>query len=174
MITRKLGILAGLAIMLTSWTLGAQEGPAKAMVGDWISMKMSGKGFYITSKKTVISKDDTTATIKVETSFGGKDLPAQEEKFPLSHFGDPTKMNANPSKSKLEKLKAGKETLTVKGKKIDCEWMEMKHTAGDGSDAGVAKLWVSRDIPIHGLVKMETEVMGQKMTMELFDYGRGK
>ena len=176
MTTRKLGILAGLAIVLSAWTLAAQEGPAKAKVGDWTSMKMSVKGLEITMKQTIIAKDDTTATLKMEQSFGGKDLPPQEQKISLSQLGDPTKLASKADAAKVEKLKSGKETLTIKGNKVNCEWIEVKTSANAGGNAftTIAKIWTSREIPLYGLVKMESDVMGQKMTMELVDYGRGK
>ncbi len=174
--TRKLGILAGVVVALATWTSHAQEDPAKAQVGDWTSMKMAGPAFEMTLKQTLTAKDDTTATIKMEQKFGGKDLPPQEQKVPLSQLADPTKLAGKADQTKVEKLKSGKETLTVKGKKMECEWTEYKTTvdAGGKSFTSSVKVWVSREIPLYGLAKLETEAMGQKMTMETVDYGRGK
>lgn len=36
------------------------------------------------------------------------------------------------------------------------------------------KFWTSPQTPINRIVKKESDVMGQKVTMELVDYGRGK
>src|SRR5207302_8583092 len=124
----------------------------------------------------LIGKDATTATIKIELSYGDKVLPAKELKISLEQLADPLKLAASAEKAKFEKLKTGTESVEVKGKRISCGWTLLKVTfdARGKTVESHSKIWVSHEIPLNGLVKMENEVLGNKTTMDLVDYAWGK
>jgi hypothetical protein len=160
--------------------------PATVKVGDWVSYKMSaGPIANLTMKMTVTAKDDKEATLRVDTKFGDKDLPGKEQKIPLDQLTDPTKGFAGPSgpptgrvqpKVESKKVEEADDTITVDGKKYECKRIKLKNTidfAGKTIES-VSTVWVSRDVPLSGMVKMESEVMGVKTVMELSGSGRGK
>ena len=187
---QTLGALAILTVGMVAagFSLRAQEAPPPAahdnpLVGDWVTLKITGKaGGTVIFKQTLIAKDDTTATIKneptVKSDFSGaeKVLPVQEIKVLLSQLRDPTKLAAKLEKGKIEKIQGGKEALDVKGSKIACDWMEFKITfeAGGKSYESNSKIWTSPQIPLEGLVKLVSETSGRLSSMELLDYGRMK
>ncbi len=50
----------------------------------------------------------------------------------------------------------------------------MTTTANGAKHSAKAKTWSCKDVPLDGAVKIETEVNGQKMTMELVAVTNGK
>lgn len=166
--------------------LSAQDSPgAKAKVGDWAAMKITGGGFgqafAVTIKKTIVAKDASTATIKIEMTMGDKVIPPREIKKPLSVLNDPLQMTASANfKGKVEKLAIEaseklERTVKVKGKDVDCEPVRFKLSAdvnGKTVDS-VLTVWLSAAVPL-GIAKTETKTSDGTSTGELADFGWGK
>jgi hypothetical protein len=171
-------VWASLAFNVGSLLAQPSPAPVKARVGDWVSMKVVGKpGASIILKQTLLAQNDTTATIKIERITGDKVQRTDEVKIPLEHLRDPAKLALKLEKSKLEKTTSGKETLEIKGQKLNCDWSEFKVSyIADGKRVELtSKIWISPEIPLNGMVKMEDQKGGIKTnTMELIDFGRGK
>ena len=173
-------VLCFLGIALLCTGVLAQTPGRDAKVGDWVLMKQSGmqkgESFTVQVKQTLLAKDQTTATIKLEISQGEKVLSSKENKIPLAQLRDPTKIVPRSSKTKVEKQKTGKESIELNGKTLACDWVELKvssEVAGKPFESS-SKVWLSPDVPLNGLVKMENDVMGNRSILELVDYGRGK
>jgi hypothetical protein len=172
--SRVLGSLA--VLLLADWALQAQP-IGEAQVGDWVSVKLSAKNApTVNLKETLVAMDENKGTLKFEQSVGDKVLPAKEVKVVLDQLRDPAKLAAKLIKARIEKLNSGKDSVEIKGKTIPCEWTEFKVSfdAGGKTVESTSKVWVSQEVPLTGLVKMENEVVGHKTIMELVDYGRGK
>jgi hypothetical protein len=153
-----------------------------ARVGDWISYKSGAGAMAVTFKQTVTAKTADEITIKYEQKFGDTDLPATETKINLKEPWDPDKQASLDVTTEVQKLGSGKETLTVAGKRYECEWVKNKttHTSKATPTAPAAttviimKTWTCKDVPLGGAVKTETELAGQTNVMELTGFGRGK
>ncbi len=181
MITRECS--AVLAVLFTTWALHAQEGPAKPRVGDWVVMKISNPPREVTTKQIVIAVDELNATVKdavLGRRLGGVTRRPIELEIALTELRDPTKTytRAGAYPVKMEKLKEGKETLVVKGIKLNCDWIELRRTVDTKGMAVTSthKIWTCPDVPLSGIVKTETDFpqKGEKSMSELVDYGRGK
>jgi hypothetical protein len=159
----------------------AAENPYRAAkVGDWASYTMSTGATTMTMKQTVTAKTADEVTLRTEQKFGDMAMPASEQKIKLKETFDPAQPSQNDQvKSEVIKLGAGKETLTIAGKKYECEWSRTKvvsttKTQPPITTTMVMKTWTSKDVPLGGLVKSETEVNGMTTVMELTGSGRGK
>jgi hypothetical protein len=160
-----------------------QENPLKnAKVGDWASYKMAqeagGKTFDLKLKMTVTAKDDKEAKLQTTATLNNMELPGQETKIDLTKPYDPTSV-ANIPKEADAKVKVqdeGKETLTVGKTKYECKWTSMKVTAKvqNMDFESEVKVWMSKDAPLTGLVKMEMKSSVTNVTMMLEDSGKGK
>src|SRR5262245_31822518 len=151
----------------------------KAKVGDWAEYKMSTnvKGFAIDAsmKMTVTDKNDKEVTLKTSIKIMDMDLPGQETKVDLTKPFDPLSTANIPkgTKAKVEKAGEGKEKITVGGKTYECTWMKLKIAAevkGVNLDSEV-KVWMSKTVPMSGMVKMEMKSNLADMTMELTNTG---
>ncbi len=168
------------SLVLAGLTSQAQQPAASVVphVGDWVSMKVMGKpGASIILKQTLMALSDGTATIKMERIAGDKVQRTDEVKIPLEQLRDPAKVALKLEKAKLERIAFGKDAVQVKGQQIACEWSEFKVSYNvDGKSVELtSKIWLSPDIPINGMVKLEDRKDGVKTnTMELVNYGRGK
>ncbi|MCX7806089.1 MAG: hypothetical protein N3A38_12985 [Planctomycetota bacterium] len=162
----------------------AAENPfKKANVGDFVAyaveadmggMKMKGK-----VKQTVTAKDEKTATVAVETEMAGIPPQKNEVKVELDKPHDQV-----PPGAERKTIKEGDETIKVGGKEYKCHWTEtetaMKVPNNMGTSLTRAKVWICQDVPLGGLVKMESTTditmgetkMTQKMNMELADSGK--
>ncbi|MCL2641338.1 MAG: hypothetical protein FWD53_10865 [Phycisphaerales bacterium] len=96
-------------------------------------------------------------------------IPAKVEKDKLAAVGQSPSANL-----KITEMKESKETIEVKGKKLDCTKYEYTVEMSERGQAmaGKVKCWVSKEIP-GGAVKMEMDVTKpMKMTTvrEITDY----
>jgi hypothetical protein len=152
-----------------------------ARAGDWVVYKAVMKGETLMFQKmTVTAKDDKEATVEVVRTVFGTKLPGETFKVDLSKAYDPALQPINPDPNnidlKIEQLDTGKETIKLGDKKYDCTWRKVKLT---GSSMGVGinaecKVWVSKDAPMLGLVKLDYKAKEGEATMTLEDHGRGK
>ena len=159
-----------------------------AKVGDWALYRMfspdlAGK-LEIETKITVIDKTPRAATYQKASQFIGK-VPG------FGPLGEPYTVDLTkpysplPSTTLLSKLDPkiettlefvanGEETITVAGKKYRCEWIRLKTTVGIGpfSVVHLEQFWISKDVPLHGLVRSESK-RGTSITnvVELREFG---
>jgi hypothetical protein len=160
-----------------------QENPLKnAKVGDWASYKMSnevgGKTIEMKVKMTVTAKDDKEAKIKSTVTFGDQEFPGQETTIDLSKPFDPASTADLPkdSEAKVKMLDEGKETITLGKTKYECKWVNMKVNAKvlNMDFESEVKVWMSKDAPLTGVVKMEMKSSLSNVTMVLDQSGKGK
>ncbi len=178
-----LSLLSIVGGLLAQPALRAEENPFKsAQVGDWVSYKTevnlpNGQKTSTTIKQSVKAKDDKEVTLSLETQAGTMKLPPRDIKVRLDVPYDPINSLTQASKNaKAEKLEDGDETLEVDNKSLKCQWVKMKITVDVSGQKfeSISKIWTSKDIPVGGLVKMETEVAGQKVVMILTGFGKKK
>lgn len=163
--------------------LRADDNPYKrSEVGDWVSYKSevqlpNGQKVSTTLKQIVKAKDDKEVTIAIETQSGNMKLPAREIKVRLDQPYDPaTSIRQMGGNNKAEKIDEGTETVKIDNQFYPCQWVKMKisvDAAGQKFET-TSKVWTSKEIPVGGLVKMETEVAGQKVVMLLTGHGKKK
>lgn len=155
----------------------------KAKVGDWTEYKMTTAAMGVnidgTVKMTVTAKDEKEATLEVtgKVKFMGNEtpIPVQKQKIDLTKAYDPTNAANVPkgTDAKVEKDGEGKEKIKVGGKEYDTTWTKMKvktKVANMDFDSDV-KVWVSKDVPLSGMVKMEVKSKQADVTMELSGSG---
>jgi hypothetical protein len=176
--------MSALRLLLTLIALPLLSAPAvaqdknhpfsKAKVGDWITYKIETAAGAMTMKQTVTAKDSDSVTLKIEMSAGGKPLHAAEQRVSLKEPFDPSRMlQSAESKAPVVKLAEGNETLSLAGKKYPCSWVKSKITtqANGQNYETTSTMWVSKDVPLGGLVKAETETAGAKTLIELTGMG---
>src|SRR5262249_22108808 len=151
----------------------------KAKVGDWAEYKMTtsvgGNNIEAKMKMSVTAKTDKEVTMKTVAIINGMEVGGQDTKIDLTKPYDPTS-TANVPKgtdATVEKAGEGKEKIKVGGKEYDCTWMKMKIKAKIGGmdfDSDT-KIWMSKSVPLSGMVKMEMKSKLADVTMELTDTG---
>lgn len=166
--------------------LGAGDNPLKnARVGDWAEYVMKnqvmGQTMEMKSKQSIVARDATSVTLRTETTVMGKKT-STDTKIPFDQPYEPYKMGLPENvKVTVTPLGSGSETVTVGGKSYACTWAKVKMvmTAPTPMDA-TTKVWTSKDVPVYGMVKMETDstmnaggqTMNTKMIMELVGASR--
>jgi hypothetical protein len=175
--------LAALLMFLPMVSHGQGKGdnPYKdAKVGDYVSFKMStsvmGKDLQMTMKQTVTAKSDTEATVKTAVSFMEMELPGQTTKIDLTKPFDVAAAATQGKKGTFEKKGEGKEKVKVGDKSYDCTWISGKVVAdnkGMKIESDV-KFWISKSVPLSGLVKMEMKSNIANVNMELTGSGNEK
>jgi hypothetical protein len=150
----------------------------KAKVGDWIEHKLTGGLVQGTTKMTLVAKDDKEVTYEIASTFSfmGKETksPVQTQKMDLTKDYDAiSAANLKSNNTKIEKVGEGKEKLKVGGKEYDTKWTQLKSTT---TVQGVTvvnefKMWYSKDVPLSGLVRMDTTAGGMTQKLELVGFG---
>ena len=164
---RSVTAAALLIVIPAALSAAEPENPfKKAEKGQWVSYKLTAKAmgmdFNGSIKQTVTDKDDKTVNLEIAASFMGNDFPAQTVKVDLTKPFNPLAAGGTPpgTETKLEKTDSGKETIEVGGKKYECEWTKYKVTgSANGADlTGESKVWLTKDIPISGMLKMQSKI----------------
>jgi hypothetical protein len=150
-------------------------------VGDWVEYKMTGTGISGKTKMTITAKDDKEVAYEIESSFTANGIemkgPVQKATVDLTKDYDAIAAANQQSKNlKIETIGEGKEKLKFGEKEYDTKWTKSKATS---TFNGVAmeseyKMWFCKDVPVSGLVRMETTVGTFTSTLELTGTGRGK
>jgi hypothetical protein len=162
--------------------LGAdEENPLKkAKVGDWVEYKMTGPNNVAgKTKMTVVAKDDKEVTYEITGTFSfmGKEtaIPVQRQTVDLTKPYDPAVGAANlkATGTKIEKTGEGKEKLKVGEKEFDTKWTKLKATTTVDKVTMVSEyqMWFAANVPLSGLVRMDTTVQGLKAKLELIGSG---
>jgi hypothetical protein len=122
----------------------------------------------------VVAKDATAVTLRMETTMMGQKMPGQDVKIPLDQPYEPSTQGL--ADAKVTQLGEGNETISVGGKSYACHWTKTKVVATKPQAVeNTAKVWMCKDVPVNGLVRMESEgtmtmegqAMTTKMSMEL-------
>ena len=73
----------------------------------------------------------------------------------------------------IEKLDEGKEKLKAAGKTYDTKWTKLRATTMVNEMKIVVdhKMWFCKDVPLSGLVRMDTTVSEMTMKLELIGSG---
>jgi hypothetical protein len=179
MATKRL--VAFLLLAITANVIIAQSATAqenieplrKAKVGDYVVFKLTGGGVKGTMRQEVTAVTDKSVTIKSTSTTNGITLPASEQTIPLAPKVDPAVEAKNREANKIVDTGNGEETLTIGGKGYKCQWRSNSTTTMQGGTKIVseAKVWISADAPVYGLVKTETKVFGQTTVMEMIEAG---
>jgi hypothetical protein len=159
------------------------EHPFKnSKVGDWVEYKFSGTGGVTgKTKMTITAKSDKEVAYDVEGTFAfmGKEMtaPVQKMKVDLTQPYDAiSAANLKAKDVKIDKQGNGKEKLKLGDKEFETKWSKLKATATvNGMDiVSEYKMWFCKDVPVSGLVKMDTKAPGFEGTLELVGSGKGK
>ena len=155
------------------------ENPYKnAKIGDYVGYKMTtsaaGKDFEMSMKQTVSAKSDTEVTLKTDVMFMGNALPSMDTKIDLTKpFNFADAVTKGKTKGKFEKTGEGKEKIKVGDKTYDCTWITGKVAAeakGMKIDSDV-KVWMSKSVPMSGMVKLEMKSTQFNVSMEITESG---
>lgn len=163
---------------------------ANAKVGDaviykmWIPSSGGGGGHGqgkdtrkdTTLRKSISAKTADSVTVKSATTIGDMQMPAQSITFNLKQKYDQLlvaspKGPADPqTESKV--VGEGDEKVTIGDKTYECHWTNYETTSkvGKTPQTMYTKIWISKSVPVDGLVKLETS----KMVMELVAVENGK
>ena len=150
-----------------------------AKVGDWVEYKMTGNNIEGKTKMTVTAKDDKELTYEVEgtVTFMGREqtAPIQTLKIDLTKSYDPVVAeNLKRKNVKLEKIDEGTEKIKVGDKEYDTKWTKTKaiSTVQNNTVETVYTMWLCKDVPLSGMVKMESTNKSIVMKMELIGSGK--
>jgi hypothetical protein len=173
-------LCATLLVSLASIAYGADDENLfrTAKLGDWAEYKMTGGNVSGTTKMTIVAKDDKEVIYDVTskfTAFGQETVaPAQTIKVDLTKSYDPIiAANLKQNNTKIEKIGGGSEKVKGGGKEIDTKWTKQRAstTVNNMTIVTDTKMWFSKDVPVSGLVKMESTTMGSTSTVELVNSG---
>ena len=155
----------------------------KAKLGDWAEYKMTGPNVAGTTKMVIVAKDDKEVTYEITSKFSafGQETvaPAQKIKVDLTKSYDPIiAANLKQNNTKVEKLGEGSEKVKAAGKEIETKWTKQRATTtvNDMKIVTDTKMWFSKDVPVSGMVKMESTTTvpgmpGTSTTVELVKSG---
>ena len=125
---------------------------ADVKVGEWVLYEMPGG---IQQRQTVISVDDKSVTIKMETIINGSVLSSIEQKMDR-----PDK--DQPANSVMDGSTSYNGSVKVKDKQIPCSVFEVT------ANGRVSRTYMSNQIPVTGLIKSEID---GTVALQLIDYG---
>ena len=117
-----------------------------------------------------VSEKDVTVKTNVSTTLNGMTLPADTKAFPIDSKPDP---NAGNKDVKIVAESAGTETLKIGAKEYRCTWRAVTTVA---NAAGMevkseAKVWISKDAPVFGMVKTVSTTFGSTTAVEISEAG---
>ncbi len=173
-------IAAALLASLVPAVQGADdENPFRnCKVGDWVEHKMTGPNMEGTSKMTIVSKGDKEVTYEITSTYTAQGTkmvgPVQTIKVDLTQPYDAiSAANLKANNVKIEKLGEGKEKLQAAGKEYDTKWTALKATTtvNDMTIVTDFKMWFCKDVPVSGLVRMDTTATGMVFKLELVGSG---
>jgi len=178
-LTRSALVCALLFCVGPTALLAGEDNPfKKAKVGDWVEHKMTGLDVGGTTKMTIVAKDDKEVTYEIKSTFSfmGKEMtgPVQTQKTDLTKNYDLiAAANEKQVNLKREKLAEGAEKIKIAGKELETKWTHLKITVTVNGMLMVSeyKMWFSKDVPVNGLVRMDTEVGTTKTRLELTGWG---
>lgn len=176
MIYAAKSVLAAVVFLAVTVHAAEKQTLASAKAGQWVEYKQTidanGKSMEVTTKQMVTAKDDKLLTI---TTWINDRVPGVEVKIPFDQEYNPA--GGAKGSAKMEELETGEETLTVGGKEYKCRWVKTKGTTDGRGGKEVefeGKVWICKDVPLGGMVKMEGKADGNSFKKELTGCGQGK
>ena len=173
------GVSAVVLLLAVSAHAAEKQTLANAKVGDWVEYKQSteatGKSMEMSTKQSVTGKDEKSITLKTQMTVMGRELPGGEVKIPLDQEYNPA--GGAKGSAKMEETETGEEPLTVGDKEYKCRWVKVKGTTEGRGGKEVqfeGKVWICKDVPLGGMVKMEGKADGNSFKKELSGCGQGK
>ena len=159
--------------------LAGDDNPfTKAKVGDWVEYKMTGPNMEGKTKMTIVAKDEKEVTYEVTATISimGKEMatPVQKLTVDLTKPYDPiVAANLKRTGTNIEKDGEGTEKIKVGEKEFDTKWSKLKcSTTQNGvTIASDFKFWHCKDVPLGGLVRMETSTGMFTTKLELIGSG---
>ena len=150
----------------------------KAKVGDWAEYRMTGPNVEGKTKMTIVTASDKEVVYQVEatfTAFGQtQTAPVQKITVDLSQPYDAISgANMKQMGVTMEKVAEGTEKLKIGDKELDTKWTKSKYTTTAGGVTVVSeyKMWVCKDVPVSGLVRMDSTVGTTVTRVELTSWG---
>jgi outer membrane cobalamin receptor len=150
-----------------------------AKVGDWVEYKTTGMGFESKTKMIITVKDDKEVTYEITATFtaNGVEMTAPVQKQTVDLTKDYSVIAAKNEKDKglkIEKVDEGKEKLKIGDKEYDTTWTKTKATATFNGVTTVSeyKTWMCKDVPLNGMVRMDTTIGTFTSKLELTGSGR--
>lgn len=140
----------------------------KAKVGDWVEFKtvteLGGDIVTVVHKQTVAGISGEEASIEIDVDGKkAKKTVRLDEKFPPRYIvGEADTFRG---------VEVGTEVLTVAGEKLKTHWVEVEALRKDMKRK--FKVWYSEEIPVSGLVRLESKrgPDGSVMTVSRFGLG---
>jgi hypothetical protein len=159
--------------------LGGEDNPFKnAKLGDWVDYKMIGPDIGGTTKMTIVAKDDKEVIYEIASTFSfmGKEMkaPLQTIKVDLTKDYDAiSAANLKRTGTTIEKVGEGAEKIKFGEKQLETRWHKLKCTTvvNDFTIVSEFKMWFCKEVPVSGLVRMETTVGASITNLELVGYG---
>ena len=178
MLRTMLGIVVAVSLMSSAWSADAENPFKKAKVGDWVEYKIVNKAGGMnmdgSQKQTVTAKTDEECTVEVAMKMMGQEMKSSYT-VKLNEKFDPMKQPGMDAT--VKELGTGEDKVTIDGKELNTKWVEAEVvTKAGGQEMKIkTKAWTSTEVPLGGLVKMDSDMgaMG-KMNMELTKFGSGK
>jgi len=117
-------------------------------------------GMKLTGRTTVTLKSMAADKAIVEIAFASE-VDGMKVDSPAVPTDVPARQARWDAKTKVT---TGKETLTVNGKKLECEWTQTETPEGE-----VTKTWMCKDVP-GGVVRESIKSAGSASTSELVEW----
>jgi hypothetical protein len=140
---------------------------------------MTGPNMEGRTKMTITAKDDKQVTYEITSkmSFMGKEIvgDVQKQTIDLTKSYDPVvAANLKAKGTKIVTEGEGKEKLRVGDKHYETKWTKMKATTtfNNVKVESSYKMWFSKDVPLSGLVKMETTTSNIATKVEIAGFGK--
>src|SRR5260221_1068335 len=154
----RLALLLPVLFLLGAVNAEDENPYRKANVGDWAEYagksRLAGQVIETTRKKTVAKKTEDEVTL--ETLVG--DAKGAPQTIKLKEKYEPVSA-INPG-AEIKAVDSGEEKLTVGDKTLDTKWVQYEVTKG--ADKNRTKIWTSAQVPLDGMVKMESSGRGGK------------
>jgi hypothetical protein len=173
-----LAAVAGICLIPTALRAGDDNPFKKAKVGDWAEYKVTGLPYEARTKMTVVAADDKEVTYEVTASYTsmGKEIetPVQTLKVDLTKDYDPIiAANLKRTGTKIETTGEGTEKVKIGDKEFDTKWTKLKCTTTLNEFTVVSeyKMWLCKDVPLSGLVRMDSTIKDMTTRVELVRSG---
>lgn len=140
-----------LLVCVVGLSCAQAEELATANVGDWVEYSVHTGNVGTIERRTVTAKDDKSITIKAVVRAVYKADVTHVIVIPLNTPYNPA---VNDPDAKVEKIAEGDQKIAVGGRDTDTHWIQYKGTNKSGA-AIQGKVWISNDVALGGMVKME-------------------
>ncbi len=172
-------------LVFASLTRAADDNPFRSSkVGDWVEYKLvtkTSQDFVVeaTQKMTLTAKTEKIATVTVVTTIKDS-ISTHDLRIDLTKPFEVTQSPLPEPKPKTEItteiVKQGMEKIMAASKEFSCTFTVTK-VSGKVNKVlfeNEVKVWVSKSVPLAGMVKLEMKASFAQMSMELSGFGHEK